>query len=70
VPGEIGRKEAFFEMTSLHMAIIDFFIRDEAGQGLVEYGLIISLIAIVSFIALVFIGNDVSTLLSTVGHST
>ena len=41
----------------------------EQGQGLVEYGLILVLIAIVAIVALVFIGNQVSTELSKVGAS-
>jgi Flp pilus assembly pilin Flp len=39
------------------------------GQGLVEYALILFLIAIVCIIALVFLGNTVSTQLSKVGTS-
>jgi len=41
----------------------------EQGQGLVEYALILVLIAIVCIIALVFLGNTVSTTLSRVGAS-
>jgi Flp pilus assembly pilin Flp len=39
------------------------------GQGLAEYALILALIAIVAIIALIFLGNQVSTILSTVGSS-
>ena len=42
---------------------------NEQGQGLVEYALILVLIAIVAIVALVFIGNTVSTELSKVGAS-
>ena len=42
---------------------------DEDGQGLVEYGLILILIAIVSIAALTFFGGQVSQMLSTVGKS-
>ena len=42
---------------------------DEQGQGLVEYALILTLIAIVAIAALVFIGNTLSTTLSMVGAS-
>lgn len=41
----------------------------ENGQGLAEYALILSLIAIVAIVALVFLGGSVSTLLSDVGNS-
>jgi pilus assembly protein Flp/PilA len=43
--------------------------RDEKGQGLAEYALILALIAIVAIIALIFLGGQVSTILSTVGGS-
>jgi pilus assembly protein Flp/PilA len=42
---------------------------DEQGQGLVEYALILTLIAVVCILALVFLGNSVSTTLSRVGAS-
>ena len=43
--------------------------RTEEGQGLAEYALILALIAIVAIVALIFLGNQVSTILSTVGNS-
>ena len=43
--------------------------RGEEGQGLAEYALILALIAIVAIIALIFLGNQVSQILSNVGHS-
>ena len=43
--------------------------RDEEGQGLAEYALILSLIAIVAIVALIFLGGSVSNILSTVGNS-
>jgi pilus assembly protein Flp/PilA len=43
--------------------------RDEEGQGLAEYALILALIAIVAIIALIFLGGQVSSILSTVGSS-
>jgi pilus assembly protein Flp/PilA len=43
--------------------------RDEEGQGLAEYALILALIAIVAIIALIFLGTQVSTILSKVGAS-
>ena len=41
----------------------------EDGQGLAEYALILALIAIVAIIALIFLGGQVSKILSTVGNS-
>ena len=39
------------------------------GQGLAEYALILALIAIVAIIALLFLGGQVSNILSDVGNS-
>jgi pilus assembly protein Flp/PilA len=50
-------------------ALIASFRRDEEGQGLAEYALILALIAIVAIIALIFLGGQVSKILSTVGNS-
>jgi pilus assembly protein Flp/PilA len=43
--------------------------QDEEGQGLAEYALILALIAIVAIVALIFLGGQVSQILSTVGNS-
>ncbi len=43
--------------------------REETGQGLAEYALILALIAIVAIVALLFLGGQISTILSTVGSS-
>jgi pilus assembly protein Flp/PilA len=56
-------------MARLYALISSLFVPDEEGQGLAEYALILSLIAIVAIVALVFLGGSVSTLLSTVGKS-
>jgi Flp pilus assembly pilin Flp len=50
-------------------AVLDRHRRGESGQGLTEYALILTLIVIVAIIALVFIGGQVSQVLSDVGHS-
>ena len=39
------------------------------GQGLAEYALILALIAIVAILALVFLGGQISNILSSVGDS-
>jgi Flp pilus assembly pilin Flp len=53
-----------------------FFVRaaqtalhDARGQGLAEYALILALIAIVAIVALIFLGGQISTILSKVGVS-
>jgi pilus assembly protein Flp/PilA len=55
------------------MALIDYVLsfisRDEEGQGLAEYALILALIAIVAIVALIFLGGQISSILSTVGNS-
>lgn len=56
-------------MTRPYALISSLFVPDEEGQGLAEYALILSLIAIVSIVTLGFLGGDVKTLLSTVGNS-
>jgi pilus assembly protein Flp/PilA len=43
--------------------------RDEEGQGLAEYALILALIAILAIVALLFLGGQVSKTLSIVGNS-
>jgi Flp pilus assembly pilin Flp len=42
---------------------------EDEGQGLAEYALILALIAIVAIIALIFLGSQISGILSTVGKS-
>jgi Flp pilus assembly pilin Flp len=39
----------------------------EKGQGLAEYALILALIAVVAIAALIFLGGQVSAILSAVG---
>jgi pilus assembly protein Flp/PilA len=41
----------------------------EDGQGLAEYALILALIAIIAIVALIFLGGQVSSILSNVGSS-
>lgn len=50
-------------------ALIASFRTDEEGQGLAEYALILALIAIVAIVALLFLGGQISKILSTVGAS-
>ncbi len=59
-------------MSQLHALISTFrsrFGRDnEEGQTLVEYGLLLALIAIVVIVALIFLGPIVSNIFSNVGN--
>ncbi|HYL40250.1 MAG TPA: Flp family type IVb pilin [Candidatus Binatus sp.] len=45
------------------------FNRDQDGQGLAEYALILALIAIVAIVALIFLGGAISQILNQVGTS-
>ena len=56
-------------MLQIYTALMNPLRRDEEGQGLAEYALILALIAIVAIIALIFLGTQVSGILSTVGQS-
>ena len=42
-------------------------IESEEGQGLAEYALILALIAIVAIVALIFLGSQISGILSSIG---
>jgi pilus assembly protein Flp/PilA len=43
--------------------------RDDEGQGLAEYALILALIAILAVVALLFMGGSINTVLSKLGNS-
>ena len=59
-------------MTRIQALMLRFrraFISDPDGQGLAEYALILALIAIIAIIALIFLGGQISEILSRVGDS-
>jgi Flp pilus assembly pilin Flp len=62
-------------MSRIVVSILDLFDRltartnRSAGQGLAEYALILGLIAMVAILSLLFLGGEVSRLLSEVGKS-
>jgi pilus assembly protein Flp/PilA len=49
--------------------LLRILARRSHGQGLAEYALILALIAIIAIVALIFLGGQVSSILSTVGGS-
>jgi Flp pilus assembly pilin Flp len=49
--------------------ILERTLRQEEGQGLSEYALILFFIAIVAVAALTFLGSDISSMLSNVANS-
>ena len=56
-------------MTTLYVWLSNIFERDEDGQGLAEYALILALIAIVVIASVVFLGGQINTIMSKVGKS-
>ena len=54
---------------ALFTALIASLRSDEDGQGLAEYALILALIAIVAIVALLFLGGQISKILSVIGSS-
>ena len=56
-------------MTTQISILVGLLRRDDDGQGLAEYALILSLIAIVAIVALFFLGTQISDRLSEVGNS-
>ena len=53
--------------TDLYLRVVQALDRDEDGQGLAEYALILALIAIVAIAALLFLGGQINGVLSEVG---
>ena len=51
------------------MEMLKRFVKEEEGQGLVEYALIAALIAVVCVAALQTLSGDISTKLESVGSS-
>ncbi|MGI5835238.1 MAG: Flp family type IVb pilin [Chloroflexota bacterium] len=49
-------------------AFIQMTVRDEEGQGMVEYGLIIALVAIVVIAALMILGPKIGNLFNEAGN--
>ena len=45
------------------------FWRDDQGQGLVEYALIIAVIAIAVIVAMVFLRSQLQTMFSNIGNN-
>jgi pilus assembly protein Flp/PilA len=54
-------------LTRLQLATSHLY--DEDGQGLVEYALILALIAVVAIAALTLLGGNVTSVLSTIANS-
>jgi pilus assembly protein Flp/PilA len=53
------------EMLTYFLSLIH---RDERGQGLAEYALILALIAVLAIAAVTFLGGQINTILSDTGN--
>jgi pilus assembly protein Flp/PilA len=49
--------------------ILSLLDRDERGQGLAEYALILALIAVLAIAAVTFLGGQINSILSNVGNN-
>jgi pilus assembly protein Flp/PilA len=49
--------------------LISLIDRDDRGQGLAEYALILALIAVLAIAAVTFLGGQINSILSNVGNS-
>jgi len=49
--------------------MVSQFIRDDSGQGLVEYALIIAVIGIAVIVAMVFLRDQITNIFSNVGNN-
>ena len=56
-------------MTAITTWLSSVLRKEEEGQGLAEYALILALIAVIAIAALVFLGTQISTILSTIGQN-
>jgi pilus assembly protein Flp/PilA len=45
------------------------FVRDEQGQGLVEYALIIAVIAVAVIVAMLFLRDQLENIFSDIGNN-
>ncbi len=45
------------------------FVRDDEGQGLVEYALIIAVIAIAVIVAMIFLRGQLQNIFSNIGNN-
>jgi pilus assembly protein Flp/PilA len=49
-------------------SLLSRVVREESGQGLAEYALILVFIALVAIAALTFLGSDISSILSNIAN--
>ena len=49
--------------------LFSFIRREDRGQGLAEYALILALIAVLAIAAVTFLGGQINSILSAVGNA-
>lgn len=49
--------------------VVSLIRREERGQGLAEYALILALIAVLAIAAVTFLGSQINSILSSVGNA-
>jgi len=49
--------------------MISTFVRDDSGQGLVEYALIIAVIAVAVVVAMAFLRDQISNVFTNIGNN-
>jgi len=52
----------------MFLYLLSLINRDERGQGLAEYALILALIAVLAIAAVTFLGGQINSILSNVGN--
>jgi pilus assembly protein Flp/PilA len=77
--GGLTPRRGLDDIKEVNLSMLNFFVpylsgllarvREEDGQGLAEYALILAFIAVVAIAALTFLGSDISSLLSKVATS-
>lgn len=60
---------AWSMLRAVTAAVVGRFRRNETGASIVEYALLLSLIAVVAILALYFLGGTVANSLSSSGNS-
>ena len=66
---DLKGKEVTTTMAALINRLTGSVRKDERGQGLAEYALILTFIAVVLVVALAFFGGQINTMMSNVGQS-
>ena len=69
IPRMVREGGDYVALLAVYDAVKSFLRRDDHGQGLAEYALILALIALLAILALIFLGGQISAQLGTIGHT-